>query len=86
MTEKPTTPPEIKARSSILAASLLALSAGGTAAPAINAAQGGSTPLAAALGAYSVTAAILAVMASRAAYRWLQLAKAELRAAKERHS
>jgi hypothetical protein len=77
MPDKPVQSPETKGRRSIIAASLLALSGGGTAVPAINALQGGSIPLAAVFGAYSVAAVVGAVVASRAAYWWLRLAKAE---------
>lgn len=77
MPDAPVSSSEAKGRRSIIAASLLALSAGGTTVPAINALQGGSIPLATVLGAYSVAAVVGAVMASRAAYWWLRLAKAE---------
>lgn len=66
-----------KARRSIITASFLAISAGGTAVPAIHALQGGSIVIAAVLGAYTVAAAVGAFMGSRASYRWLRLEKAE---------
>lgn len=74
---KTSTTPNTKARRSIMAACLLALTAGALI-PALTLAwQGGSVTLAIVLTVVATAAAVVAVMASRAAYRWLQLAKTE---------